>query len=358
MGKSPAKEIMKLSFEEIQKITQGAAYLEDLGGQVRFHRFTAEQEALYLQYNDGFFEKCFATTGIVLRFRTDSSYLRIRTTVLKATSRAYFSADILRDGEILGYMDNFSDSDVSGDYTIKGFPFGSFRKEFSLGSGLKTVEIHLPWSSDLRMDALEVEIGSVIEPVRRPKTLMTFGDSITQGYDALRPMNCYTVKLAEALCAEEINKSIGGERFIPELASCPDPEAPDYISVAYGTNDWGVGSWNQFSKNCPEFFRRLRETYPKAKILALTPVWRKDMHEVRKCCDFLKIGEVIRESVRDLPDVTAIDCFDMIPKDERFFADFRLHPNDEGFKHYTKNLIQALQDSGLLPGPGQTEDTV
>ena len=349
---------MRLSFDEIQNITCGAAYLEDFDGQVRFHRFTAEQEALYLQYNDGFFEKCFATTGIVLRFRTDSSYLRIRTTVLKATSRAYFSMDILKDGNVLGYIDNFSDSDVSGDYTIKGFPYGSFRKEFDLGSGLKTIEIHLPWSSDLRLDALEVEIGSVVEPVRRPKTLLTFGDSITQGYDALRPTSCYTVKLAEALDADEINKSIGGERFIPALASLPDPVDPDYISVAYGTNDWGVGSWNQFSKNCPEFYRRLRETYPEARILALTPVWRKDMHEVRKCCEFLKIGEVIRESVEGLPGVTVINCFDMVPKEERYFADYRLHPNDEGFRHYTENLLKALRDTGFLADPEQKEETV
>ncbi|MBR3437764.1 MAG: SGNH/GDSL hydrolase family protein [Lachnospiraceae bacterium] len=349
---------MKLSFEQIQSITCGAAWLEDLGGQIRFHRFTAEQEALYLQYNDGFFEKCFATTGVVLRFRTDSSYLRIRSTVLKATSRAYFSVDILRDGEVFGHVDNFSGCDVSGDYTIKGFPYGSFQKEFSLGKGLKTIEIHLPWSSELRLDALELEIGSVVDPVKRPKTLMTFGDSITQGYDALRPMNCYTVRLAEALQADEINKAIGGERFIPELAACPDPDAPDYISVAYGTNDWGVGSWNQFSKNCPAFFRNLRKSYPDAKILALTPVWRKDMNEVRKCCEFKKIGEVIRESVRGIPNVTVIDCFDMIPKEERFFADFRLHPNDEGFGHYTENLLKALRETGFLTDPEQKEETV
>ena len=339
---------MKLTFDQIKSITRGAAWLEELGGQVRFHRFTEEQEALYLEYNGGFFEKCFATTGIVLRFRTDSVKMRIRATVLKATSRAYFSVDILKDGEVLGYLDNFSGADVSGDYTIKGFPFGSFMKDFALGEGLKTIEIHLPWSSDLRLDALELEIGALVEPVARPHTLMTFGDSITQGYDALRPMNCYTVKLAELLCADEINKSIGGERFFPALASCKDPEAPDYISVAYGTNDWGVGTWKEFSKNCPAFYKKLREAYPEAKIIALAPVWRKDMNEVRKCCDFLKIGEVIRDAVKDIPDAVFIDCFDMIPRDEKYFADFRLHPNDEGFRHYSENLCAKVRE--LFPG--------
>lgn len=333
---------MRLAFDEIQSLTRGAAYVEDLGRQVRFHRFTKEQEALYLEYNDGFFEKCFATTGIVLRFRTDSLRMNVHATVLKSTSRAYFSADVLMDGKHIGSIDNFTGRDVSGDYTVRPFPYGAFEKEFVLGSGEKTIAIHLPWSSEFRLDALELDNGSHFAPVVRPKTLMTFGDSITQGYDALRPMNCYTVKLAEALNAEEINKAIGGERFFPALATCLEAEEPDYVSVAYGTNDWGVGTWKQFSKNCPQFFRNLRETYPHAKILALTPIWRKDKDEVRKCCDFTKVGETIREAVRDIPGAAVIDCYEMVPEDEKYFADFRLHPNDEGFRWYSEGLLKAL----------------
>ena len=71
------------------------------------------------------------------------------------------------------------------------------------------------------------------------KRILCFGDSISQGYDALYPSNQYTPQLAKLLDAEEYNKAIGGEIFRPELALARDDFEPEYITVAYGTNDWG-----------------------------------------------------------------------------------------------------------------------
>ena len=75
---------------------------------------------------------------------------------------------------------------------------------------------------------------------------------------------------------------------------------------------------------------------------SLTPIWRKDKDEVRKCCDFPKVGETIREAGRDIPGAAVIDCYEMVPEDEKYFADFRLHPNDEGFRWYSEGLLKAL----------------
>ena len=47
-----------------------------------------------------------------------------------------------------------------------------------------------------------------------------------------------TARLADALGAEEVNKAIGGECFFPELAATKEDFQPEYITVAYGTNDW------------------------------------------------------------------------------------------------------------------------
>ena len=40
---------MKLSFEQIQKITKGAARIERDEGKIKFYRFTEEQEKLYFE---------------------------------------------------------------------------------------------------------------------------------------------------------------------------------------------------------------------------------------------------------------------------------------------------------------------
>ena len=365
---------MRLSLEEVRRVTQGAARVEEVDGQIRFFRFTAEQEALYHATNLDFWQKSFATAGVVLRFRTDSPWMRLRLTALRVLSRTYFAVDVLKDGEFVGAIQNFrepgEDPSACGDalpeagenYQLGEYPLGEFHKEFvfddahgegcafgsvpgegaAAGACMKTITIHLPWSVDLRLDALELQDGAVVEPVVRPKKLICFGDSITQGYDALHPMNRYTAAVAAHLDAEETNKAIGADVFFPALAAAPDPEAPDYVLVAYGTNDWGVTTWERFAANCPAFYRNLSAAYPAARIFALLPIWRKDMDEVRRCCPFRKVAECIREWTADLPNVTVIDCFDFVPHKTRYFADFRLHTNDEGFSVYGRNLCGKL----------------
>ncbi len=329
---------MRLSLEEIRRITQGAVRVEEADGQFRFYRFTEEQERRYESYDPALYQKCYATAGIVLRFQTDSPRMRLQVTALKSTSRTYFAADVLRDGVFIGAVENFSGMDLSGDYTTHEFPLGTYNKTFDLGYGTKTVTVYLPWSVDLRLDGLTLEDGSFVLPAVRDKKLLVFGDSISQGYDALHPMDRYPVALAKRLGAEECNKAIGGEFFWPALAKMKDPFAPDYIAVAYGTNDWGWKTWTEFSENGRAFYQNLSSSYPDARIFALLPIWRRDMDEVRKCCPFRQVAETIREWAADLPNVTVIDCFDYVPHDPAYFADFRLHPNDRGFEHYGRNL--------------------
>jgi hypothetical protein len=46
--------------------------------------------------------------------------------------------------------------------------------------------------------------------------------------------------------------------------------------------------------------------------------------------------------VADLPNVTVISGFDFVPKDETYFSDLRLHPNDKGFECYSENLYSEI----------------
>lgn len=90
------------------------------------------------------------------------------------------------------------------------------------------------------------------------------------------------------------------------------------------------------------FYGALRRNYPYAKIFAITPIWRKDYQGKRAFGPFEAVAAGIRQAVADIPDITVIDGFDLVPHDEKFFSDLRLHPNDAGFAHYGENLCRKI----------------
>ena len=338
---------MKLSLEQIKNITTGAVRVEEEKGKLRFFRFTDEQEALYkkasMELNRPFYDRCAATAGIRLRFKTNSQTLRLAVEVLKCTSRRYFSFDLFVNGRAIGALDNFSEEELPQNYTEAELPLGRFSKEFMLGAGVKEVCIYFPWSVCPLLEEISLEEGALVEAVKPCKKLLAFGDSITQGYDALRPSMRYVAKLADRLGAEELNKGIGGEIFFPPLAELKEGFSPDYITVAYGTNDWGRQTQECFYSACKAFYEAISKNYPAAKIFAITPIWRADHTRTRDFGPFKRVEEIIGEAVSHLPNVTVLSGFDLVPKSEAYFADLRLHPNDKGFEYYAENLYNEIR---------------
>ena len=334
---------MKLKFDQIKEIITGAVRVTEKNGAVELYRLTEEQEELYRATNFFFYNRSFSSAGIKLLFRTDSKTLFLKLTTARALDRQYFSVDILVDGEVVGYLDNFSDISLPQNYTQTEFPLGEFSKEFQLGNGIKTVCIHMPWSTRTTIEEIVVDDGAFVEGIKKKKKLLVYGDSITHGYDALRPSNRYIAKLADALDAEEFNKAVGGAMFFPEFAELKDSIVPDYITVAYGTNDWTAMNKCSFEEKCKAFYETISRNYPEAKIFAITPIWRKDMNAEMIFGDFEQVEMSIRHSVKELKNVTVISGFEFVPKEEKFFADLRLHPNDEGFGHYFNNLYDEIK---------------
>lgn len=334
---------MKLSFNKVKDITTGAVNFLEENEVLLLKRFTQEQEDLYKATDQDFYDKTFYTAGIKFLFKTDSKNLFLKIRTMNRSTRKYFSVDVFADGNLIGYMDNFSDIELPQDYTQTDLPLGEFSKKFQLGEGEKTVCVHLPWSAKTLIEEVSIDDNAFIEAVKPKKKLIAYGDSITHGYDALRPSNRYVAKVAELLGAEEFNKAIGGERFSPELAMLKDSFTPDYITVAYGTNDWNGIDEETFKCKCKAFYTNLSQNYPDSEIFAITPIWRKDMGEYRKFGDFKKVEPGIRSAVKDIKNVTVISGFDFVPKEEKYFADLRLHPNDSGFECYAENLYRAIK---------------
>ncbi len=334
---------MKLSFEQVKEITTGAVQVQEENAMLLLKRFTHEQEELYKATNQDFYNKTFYTAGIKFLFKTDSKSLFLKFKTMNWSTRKYFSVDVFVDGNLIGYIDNFSDRELPQNYTQMEFPLGDFSKKFQLGEGEKTVCVHLPWSVKTLIEEISIDDNAFIKGVKPKKKLIAYGDSITHGFDALRPSNRYIAKLADMLNAEEFNKAIGGERFFPELAKLQDSFVPDYITVAYGTNDWSGIDQETFKNKCKDFYTSISQNYPQAKIFAITPIWRKDMNEYRKFGSFEEVEKNIKNAVKGIENITVISGIDFVPKEEKYFADLILHPNDEGFGYYAENLYREIK---------------
>ncbi len=336
-----------LSNEEIISAAVGAAYCEADENGVRFHRFTREQEELYDTLKPQHRNKVRCPAGVRIRFKTDSRTLKLLLAVHPGHgNRSYFSVEVFSDGKPAGVIDNFTNT-AAGDSLHEKYPTGIFARPFAIGKeeGESLIEIFLPSLSLVTLVEMELDDGATFTPVKREKTLIAFGDSITQGYDAFHPSRRYAARLADYLGADEICKAIGGEIFFPELGGIGDGIEPDYITVAYGTNDWSHLGLCTFADNCRRFFENLRRTYPGARIFAITPIWRADWQSERAMGGFDEVGKQIRAVAADLDGVTVIDGFDLVPHDTSIFADGSLHPNDAGFDQYAGNLVAAFKNS-------------
>ncbi len=340
---------MKLTMEQLSAVALGAVRLEKTSAGVRFHRFSEAEDVLYAERDAAlgrvFRERVLCPAGVKLSFKTDSRTLSISFEAEKRTSRSFFCFEVFVNGRPLGCIKNFDERTVPAGYTAAEIPFplGYFEKDFALGGGEKRICIYFPALVGVKNFSLSLSNGASLVPVKPAKKLLMYGDSITQGFDALFPSRCLGAMLAEALDAEELNKAIGGEIFFPALAEQKADFSPDIITVAYGTNDWATTKGGDFLRNAGAFYTALCENYPEARIFAITPIYRKDMGQTKAFGTFSEVELRLRAAVEKLPAVTVIDGLSLLPHDYTLYADLRLHPADEGFSHYAKNLADAIK---------------
>lgn len=339
---------MKLTFEQIRSITTGAVSVEQETDGIHFFRFNQEQLACDKELCRqtqvvAFKKKLLATAGIKLSFRTDSRTLRVCADMSFATGRTYYALDVVVDGVLLGGIDNYAHVDLPKNYAEHNFGLGGDTVELELGEGEKEVCIHLAWGARTVLKELSLEDGASLTPVIPSKKLLAFGDSITQGYDALRPSNRYIARLAQALDAQEYNKAIGGAVSFPELVRAREDFESDYVVVAYGTNDWRFITPEEFWNRYCSVLDAIGEHYPSARVFLITPIWRKDTDTESPWERFDLVEQYIRDAADRLPNAVVISGVDFVPHEEDYYADLRLHPNDAGFDCYFNGLWPQIK---------------
>ncbi len=328
---------MKLEYELIKTLAFGVEYVKTENDKIVFSRFT-EQERNALSYGRG---NSFSTAGVRIEFETDSKYLKIAASVKESNSdgRNFYSFDVYCNGSMVGQIKNFNNMPQ---YPYKKYNISDRQKSFCLKPGLKHICIYFPWSVQGMIREIEIDDGAIIIPAQKKKKIIMYGDSITQGYDAAKSSLSYASRLADMLNADAINKGIGGSVFMPELTKHKGNILPEFITVAYGTNDWKGSDFEGFKTRSYAFCENLVNNYPNTPILVIAPVWRADHNEIHKLGSFSVIADTLKQIADCLNNTYFINGFGFIPKDTVYYRDGYLHPNDEGFGLYADALIKEL----------------
>ena len=336
---------MEISYEQLKTITRGAAYIEETKDGYVFHRFTKEQEKVYKEYKgDNANARVEYCSGVRIAFKTNSQKLFIKGTVnIRLNKRKFYSFDLVIDGKLTDTVNNIPE-DLNENEPLVDLPFGEFQKEFSLGGGEKNVELYLPWSAKVMLKKITIDDNATITPIKYDKLLICYGDSITQGYDAFNSSTTYASILSQRLGAEIFNKAIGGEVFFPELVEPKEDLNPDYITVAYGTNDFSKKDPADFKARCRKFYKNLSVNYPRAKIFAISPIYRGKYltHPTTQFKSFFDVENEIKDIAESLPNVTFISGFDLVPHDIGLYTTGIVHPTNKGFEYYGKNIADKI----------------
>lgn len=336
---------MKLSLDAFTSALRGAERAWETPDGFGVSRFTEEEESFYKDAHGYLYSKAQCSAGIRLSFTTDSRTLALAARVTSGASRSYFSFDVWKNGE---YYTSFANRDLSipdeeiPGYPAVAFPLGDFSWECDLGGGEKTVDVWFPFSVAVAVRFSLADGASFVPTAPAARKMILYGDSITHGYDTRRASFSYANRLTRLLHADGVNKAIGGEMFCPGLAACRPAFTPDFITVAYGTNDWSHVSADELAQNARTFLCNLRANHPAVPIFVLTPLWRGDCTETRPLGAFSDVARIIRESAADVAGVRVIDGFDFIPHEPKYFGDGRLHPNDEGGEKIAEAFARAI----------------
>ena len=269
--------------------------------------------------------RAMAPSGIYLGFTTASKTISFKYRIT-GKSREWAWIDVLFGGVLHESIELSSDE---GALTLS-LP----------GDESVPVSIYLPHLVVFELSDINSECELVPTP-KKEKLWLALGDSITQGMVATRPSRHYTVLLAEKFGCDLINQGIGGLTFVPDDI-VPLERYPDVVTVALGTNDWVMVSEGGVYNDAKEYLSRVVAAYPKSKIYGIVPIWRNDEQTLNSGVNFAEHREKIFAVYREFPEITLIDGYDLVPHDSSLYGDpseTRVHPSEQGFEHYAKNLV-------------------
>ena len=311
--------VRTLSFDEIKAISVGSPNIKIEDGALCFYKATDEQMEAYGAPGTGMRNNATGSTGVRLDFVTNSS-----TFAFKAAAGNRY--EIYINGEFKEQIKNAA----TQTYSIA----------LDTSKGENRITLFLPNGGVGKITMMQLDYGATCERQKFDRNFLIIGDSITQAWPTTIDSNGYGHLISMHYNADSIVYGVGGGIFDAKILGSAPECAPEVITVAFGTNDWARNySASTIENNMKAFINKLKELYPDAQIIGISPLWRKDTDK-----GFALSFDDARALIKSIYEEYDIPCIDgdtlVSHKDSQFADD--VHPNDAGHKEYAENLIKEL----------------
>ncbi len=342
---------MLLNYEQVKAATRGAYRITEADGKFNFFRFNENQTNYYKEVSPrDFYIKSSSSSSMCIDFYTDSRSFSFDYSVEPCSGRRYYNFDVYVDGIMVKHLGEpnawIKKGSISVNVEDEGAPewVKTRQKHFSPEfQGEHRVSLWLPNLFKATVSNITIDDGASFRAATPKKNILAFGDSITHGYDAACPSMSYINRIARHFDANLRNFGIGGEKFVVGIVDSNIDFEPDFITIAYGTNDWSGRTPEEFTTGCDAFLEKLAKTYPETKKFMILPLWRGDYKAKRKYeGTFGEACTYIRNKAESLGFIV-FDGWNYLPHVPDFFFDERLHPNDMGFAEYANGLISDIE---------------
>lgn len=329
---------MFLSDDTMNQISSGKVSVTKSADGYVFDRFTPAQKRAFDGTKDRFpglpddyFRRnCDTDAGILLDMLTDAPTVTFGiASVVPANGSDRVGSDVLIDARLRRRIGE------PGIYTV--------RPGRAKDGRLRRVTLVLPYFSRLTVESVGLPDGSTVLPVPKAGLWLTLGDSITQGVGATSPFKTHAGKLAVLSGYEILNQANSG--YVHDahtLCPLPDGRQPDIVTVAYGINDLGCKLPDKNESDMRDFYARLCELYPRARIYMISPLWTTFMGDDPKTlygnvyAMFARVADAYRDRV------TLIDGLTQVPHRADTFCPDGVHPADAGYAFYARRLMKAV----------------
>ncbi len=178
---------------------------------------------------------------------------------------------------------------------------------------------------------------------KKERVILSFGDSITQGFTTEEPSQTYPSILGRDFDADVYNFGISG--FVMKIGILNDIKylpTPWIITFAYGTNDWAYE--REYQEDMQSIFYELAMQYPTVPIFILVPIARGNETECLKYGTLEDVRNSLCLEASKYPNFKVLESGRDMNIEMHFLED-ATHPNSIGMRYLGDKISADIAES-------------